>query len=277
MTVAMELEGSLDRDGVLPNGRGGVLCVHVGETISLGTFLLPHPTGDRLPFIDGVLIGGRRGIAGNIGHIALPVEMIESLNSRPSPHDGLPPIDHRAQCDCGRSGHLQAVLGLTAVSARLDLADPADPDAALLALREAVSVGVPSARTALRQTGLGLGLVLAGVVAALDPQRITLIGPLAMHDTCDGLRESLERMNLNAAEADIYAHGDLADTIALRGAGLAVLRSAVYRGFFERAQPIGDGPTQWAGWADTTTNVEGDLVSFTPPVLTRHAVFPGES
>ena len=130
MTVAMECDTT--------NQWGSVLAVYVGSRISLGTFLLPHPRDHRLPFIDGVLIGGRRGIAGDIGHVALAPEIIRSINASFSPHDDLPRVETEAVCVCGSRRHLQALFGLPAITARLDLANCAGSDAVLSALREAV-------------------------------------------------------------------------------------------------------------------------------------------
>ena len=61
----------------------------------------------------------------------------------------------------------------------------------------------------------------------LDPQSITLFAPLAMDDTCDGLRESFQAMDLDAADVNVYEGRGDADTVAVRGAALAVVRAAV--------------------------------------------------
>ena len=79
--------------------------------------------------------------------------------------------------------------------------------------------------------------------------------------------------DLDAARAEIYASEGDADVVTLRGAGLAVLRSAVYRRLFERGSQLraNHGP-QWTGWDDVAINVGGDIVHFAPVVLDRASV-----
>lgn len=103
----------------------------------------------------GVIVGhqllmGRRGFAGEVGHMVLRV--------------GGP------TCSCGRNGCAEALIGLRAM-----LPDTvADP---LAEVRRRLAVGDADTRRAVKQAGNYLGVLLQNLAAAYDPQCIVLGGP----------------------------------------------------------------------------------------------------
>jgi predicted NBD/HSP70 family sugar kinase len=108
--------------------------------------------------VDGRLHRGAQGSAGDIGHIYLPG------------HD-------EVVCECGNTGCLEAVAGGRALARRLraqgvDAAGSRDVVAQVIA-------GNTDAVLAVREAGRELGLVLAGLVNAINPALIVLGGAIA--------------------------------------------------------------------------------------------------
>ncbi|OEV03702.1 ROK family protein [Streptomyces oceani] len=121
----------------------------------------------------GGLLRGAHSTAGEFGHIVVP-EAAGRL------------------CNCGRTGHLEAVASGPALAARFhELAGPGAAgagggasgprdlrDVAALA-EDGEAEGSESARTVLEEGAGALGRALAGIVNTLDPQRVVLGGGVA--------------------------------------------------------------------------------------------------
>ncbi|AQS70906.1 ROK family transcriptional regulator [Streptomyces pactum] len=120
--------------------------LHVSAEIGIGAAVV----------VDGRLLRGTRGFAGELGHV--PV--------RP---DGL-------ECACGGRGCLEQYAGEKAVL-RAAGVEAGEDRVGLLAGRAAE--GDESVRRALREAGTALGIALTGAVNLLDPESVVLGGALA--------------------------------------------------------------------------------------------------
>jgi glucokinase len=123
--------------------------------------------------IDGKLVYGHDGFAGEIGHTAI----------RPGPSN--------RDCGCGRKGCLETYVSATGLKRSLlkIMADSIQPselrkysfdelDAEII--HDAAKRGDPLALRAFKHTGQMLGFKLADVVAHTDPEAIFLFGGLAL-------------------------------------------------------------------------------------------------
>ncbi len=123
--------------------------------------------------IDGKLVNGHDGFAGEIGHTAI----------RPGPSN--------RDCGCGRKGCLETYVSATGLKRSLlkIMADSIEPsklrkysfeelDAKII--HDAAKQGDPLALRAFQHTGRMLGFKLADVVAHTNPEAIFLFGGLAL-------------------------------------------------------------------------------------------------
>ncbi|MFJ8192688.1 ROK family protein [Streptomyces sp. NPDC096094] len=120
--------------------------LHVSAEIGIGAAVV----------VDGRLLRGTRGFAGELGHV--PV--------RP---DG-------PECACGGRGCLEQYAGEKAVL-RAAGVEPGEDRVGLLAGRAAE--GDEAVRHALHEAGTALGIALTGAVNLLDPESVVLGGSLA--------------------------------------------------------------------------------------------------
>lgn len=120
--------------------------LHVSAEIGIGAAVV----------VDGGLLHGTRGFAGELGHV--PVQP-----------DG-------PECPCGGRGCLEQYAGEEAVLRAAGL-EPGEDRVGLLAERAAE--GEEDVRRALRDAGTALGIALTGAVNLLDPESVVLGGALA--------------------------------------------------------------------------------------------------
>ncbi|MCL8009690.1 ROK family transcriptional regulator [Streptomyces sp. AS02] len=120
--------------------------LHVSAEIGIGAAVV----------VDGGLLHGTRGFAGELGH--MPVQP-----------DG-------PECPCGGHGCLEQYAGEEAVLRAAGL-EPGADRVGLLAERAAD--GDEDVRRALRDAGTALGIALTGAVNLLDPESVVLGGALA--------------------------------------------------------------------------------------------------
>ncbi|SCK09013.1 Sugar kinase of the NBD/HSP70 family, may contain an N-terminal HTH domain [Streptomyces sp. WMMB 714] len=125
--------------------------VHVSAEVGIGAAVV----------LDGELLRGRRGFAGELGHV--PVEP-----------DG-------PDCACGGSGCLEQYAGEAAMlgAAGVEASGAGGRSAALAELQARAERGDPDALAALRRAGGALGIALAAAVNLLDPRAVVLGGTLA--------------------------------------------------------------------------------------------------
>ena len=122
--------------------------VHVSARIGIGGAVV----------VDGELLRGARGFAGELGHI---------------------PVSARGpECACGGRGCLEQYAGEEAVLRAAGLASSPGAEATAL-LAERAAAGDRATRRALREAGRALGVALTGAANLLDPTGIVLGGALA--------------------------------------------------------------------------------------------------
>ncbi|MEU9137958.1 ROK family transcriptional regulator [Streptomyces sp. NPDC048404] len=120
--------------------------LHVSAEIGIGAAVL----------VDGQLLRGTRGFAGELGHV--------------------PVCPEGPECPCGGRGCLEQYAGEEAVLRAAGL-EPGEDRVGLLSRRAAD--GDPDVRRALRDAGTALGIALTGAVNLLDPETVVLGGALA--------------------------------------------------------------------------------------------------
>ena len=147
LPVEVENEANLGALAELWRGEVGRDFVHVSAEAGIGAALV----------VDGMLLRGRRGFAGELGHM-------------PVYPDGLP-------CPCGSHGCLEQYAGEEAVLGNCGLQDEAGDRVAVLV--EQASGGRDAVRRALDAAGRALGIALAGAVNLVDPETVVLGGAYA--------------------------------------------------------------------------------------------------
>ncbi|MFD7695767.1 ROK family protein [Streptomyces sp. NPDC059374] len=120
--------------------------LHVSAEIGIGAAVV----------VDGALLHGTRGFAGELGHVPVQPE--------------------GPACACGGRGCLEQYAGEEAVLRAAGL-EPGEDRVGLLAERAAA--GDEDVRGALREAGTALGIALTGAVNLLDPRTVVLGGALA--------------------------------------------------------------------------------------------------
>ncbi|GGU50088.1 xylose repressor [Streptomyces albospinus] len=129
--------------------------LHVSAEIGIGAAVV----------VDGQLLRGDRGFAGELGHVPVYPE------GRP--------------CDCGGRGCLEqyagerAVLRAGGLSPERAAAGRPGPGAAVALLARRAADGDAATVRALHEAGTALGIALAGAVNLLDPRAVVLGGSLA--------------------------------------------------------------------------------------------------
>ncbi|GCB51764.1 ROK family transcriptional regulator [Streptomyces sp. NL15-2K] len=168
--------------------------LHVSAEIGIGAAVV----------VDGRLLHGTRGFAGELGHV--PV--------RP---DG-------PECPCGGRGCLEQYAGEEAVLRAAGL-EPGEDRVGLLAERAADDD--PAVRRALHDAGEALGIALTGAVNLLDPEGVVLGGALAglAPWLLPSLRDELARRT--AGPACPVSVSRLGPEGALLGAAHSVVRAVL--------------------------------------------------
>lgn len=121
-----------------------LIAIRVGRGIGAGLILR------------GALFQGDGSGAGEIGHLVVD-------------DDGTP-------CRCGRTGCLETVAGGGSIESRAAAVTGRAMD--LEGIRAAAESGEPWATTIVDDAGSALGRAIAGLISALDVQRIVLLGPV---------------------------------------------------------------------------------------------------
>jgi predicted NBD/HSP70 family sugar kinase len=147
LPIEVENEANLGALAELRRGEVGRDFVHVSAEAGIGAALV----------VDGMLLRGRRGFAGELGHM-------------PVYPDGL-------ACPCGSHGCLEQYAGEEAVLRNCGLQDEAGDRVAMLV--EQAHAGRQAVGRALDQAGRALGIALAGAVNLVDPETVVLGGAYA--------------------------------------------------------------------------------------------------
>lgn len=168
--------------------------LHVSAEIGIGSALV----------VDGQLLRGARGFAGELGHVPVRPE--------------------GPACPCGGRGCLEQYAGEEAVLRAAGVAP--GPDRVSL-LAERATAGDTGTRRALRGAGAALGIALTGAVNLLDPRAVILGGALSR--LAPWLLPSLERelTRRTATPADGVTVSRLGSDGPLLGAAHSVVRSVL--------------------------------------------------
>ncbi|PJI93753.1 ROK family protein [Luteimicrobium subarcticum] len=177
--------------------RGGTTFVYLSVDVGVGAAVL----------LEGALYVGRRGWAGEIGHVAVEP-------------DG--PL-----CQCGARGCLEAVAGKLALLAAFGRGPSDDLDVDEIAVRAAA--GDPEVTDVLERVGTFVGRALAAVVNVLDVDTLLLGGLYAtLADALHGpVVDELRRRVPALPERLVVAAAPVVDHAALTGGARAVLRDVV--------------------------------------------------
>lgn len=147
LPIEVENEANLGALAESRRGKVGRDFVHVSAEAGIGAALV----------VDGRLLRGRRGFAGELGHM-------------PVYPDGLP-------CPCGSHGCLEQYAGEEAVLRSCGLREAVGDRVALLAGH--ARGGNTDVRRALDAAGRALGIALSGTVNLVDPETVVLGGAYA--------------------------------------------------------------------------------------------------
>ncbi len=214
------------------------LVVRVGGGLGSGIMVVAPHRRKRLSFIDSKLIEGTGGLAGEIGHLPVGRRLIEEVSKASS---DLTPMDYETwKCSCGERHHLEAFASGMGLLRRLresdyDFPDNSEGHEALLASIAAGKID-DELRSALVAMGRIVGRAMAGPILILDPDSITVTGSLACQELVSGMyreRDMWASVIDDSVEIDPRG-GEQGAWAGVRGAGLAVLRRAVYREFLDR-------------------------------------------
>lgn len=105
--------------------------------------------------VDGLVLRGHAGGAGEIGHI---------------------PVSDGPVCSCGNLGCLEAVIGEHALVAIARERGVVGAEGTIAALQNAADAGMPAAAQVFEEAGRQLGRVLAGLVHTIDPEILIIQG-----------------------------------------------------------------------------------------------------
>ena len=164
-----------------------LIVIRVGRGVGAGLILR------------GALFQGDGSGAGEIGHVVVD--------------------DDGDVCRCGRTGCLETVVGMRAIEARAAAANGRPTD--LSAVRRAIDDGERWAHELAAEAGAALGAAVAGLIGALDVERIVLLGPVTELGNVwlDAVRAAAGRRALAALADEVEIHVARPTTnVVIRGA-----------------------------------------------------------
>lgn len=191
-------------------GRGADHLLHLTGTVGIGAGLVEG----------GQLLRGRRGFAGEVGHLAIG--------------------DPSARCGCGRTGCWEASVGLHALLAAVGLRESGTPRETAAAVA-AAATGSAAVREGIAGVAEWLGRGLAVVAGVVDPGTVVLggyfvpLGDLVLVPATAALERSLATSHLGVPDLRL---GHLGTEAAALGAAERALAD-VFTGTTD--------PTSWAG------------------------------
>jgi predicted NBD/HSP70 family sugar kinase len=226
-------------------GRSGILMViRLGGGIGAGVVLLSSHRDDVPSFLDSYLVEGR-GFAGEIAHLPVSSADVAELGGAVGRVAAVEPL---RGCNCGREICLESVASARAVvdrARRSGLLDEAttgsagDTDAMQSIIGRSTEDEVA---TVLKQTGQMIGRSLAGPVMLLNPRKICLTGSLSLLPVLDGIEDRKGDLMHVADEGQTtmtLLEGWDNKFAGVRGAGLVVHRSVIYRRFDDLERILG--------------------------------------
>jgi predicted NBD/HSP70 family sugar kinase len=180
--------------------------------------------------MDGVVIKGRKGFGGELGHVLIPYQMIPGI-------EGLQPL-----CNCGRMGDLESLCSLTSIRRYLlphflrqypghELGKIEDIHKAAYAVRGLAVKGDPMCQKIFRVQAQALGLFFDQMINTFDPDAL-IVGGGAVETSPEFQRWFIDEIRggmpvQREEQADIPIHvipnGDKAGA---RGAAIEALKFA---------------------------------------------------
>ncbi|HEV3486317.1 MAG TPA: ROK family protein [Vicinamibacterales bacterium] len=216
----------------LNDGNAGALWGHYSIFGSERATSLSAIVGTGLGggvIVDGVVIKGRRGFGGELGHVLVAYHAIDSVR-------GLEP-----HCNCGRIGDLESLCSLTAIGktllpfflqrypehqlGTLDLTDAAKR------VRGLAERGDAMCRDIFQVQARALGVFFDAMVNTFDPDALIVgggaieTGPEFQRWFVDEIRAGMPRQREEQADIPIYVMPN-GDTAGARGAAIEALSLA---------------------------------------------------
>lgn len=212
------------------------LVLRIGGRLGASTMIVHPHKAARLAFVDSIMLGGARGLAGEIAHLPIDQAVVDELNQRGSWVDRLAPLSTEWLCSCGQHGHLEALASGEAWRRRMVESDAMTPSLLEGMQRHELATEDfrdPRIIPALEDLGRLIGRSLSTPILLLDPSSITLTGSFAVDQVINGIlaeREKWRHVFGDALTIDaIRGHNE--KYLGVRGAALAALRSQIYREF----------------------------------------------
>jgi predicted NBD/HSP70 family sugar kinase len=180
--------------------------------------------------VEGEVVKGRKGFGGELGHVLIPYQSIAGI-------EGLAP-----QCNCGRTGDLEALCSLTAIEKTLlpyflarypghKLGQLGDIRKAAKLVRGMAESGDPMSKEIFRVQAHALGLFFDEMVNTFDPDAL-IVGGGALetkaefqHWFLDEIRKGMPAQREEQADIPIQVMPN-GDTAGARGAAIEALHFA---------------------------------------------------
>jgi glucokinase len=216
----------------LNDGNAGALWGHfaifgAGHTATSVSAVIGTGLGGGV-IVDGNVVKGRKGFGGELGHVLLPYQSIAGTA-------GLVP-----ECNCGRTGDLEALCSLTAIGKSLlphflkrypdhELGKLGDLGRAAKLVRGLAEKGDAMCRDIFRVQAHALGLFFDEMVNTFDPDAL-IVGGGALetkeefqHWFLDEIRAGMPTQREEQADIPIYVMPN-GDTAGARGAAIEALQ-----------------------------------------------------
>ena len=178
--------------------------------------------------VDGNVVKGRKGFGGELGHVLIPYQSIDSI-------PGIVPA-----CNCGRVGDLESLCSLTAIGKTLlpyflkrhpdhELGRIEDRNHAAKLVRGRAERGDPMCREIFRVQAHALGLFFDEMINTFDPDAL-IVGGGAVETSdefrrwfVDEIRQGMPRQREEQADIPIHVMPD-GDSAGARGAAIEALK-----------------------------------------------------
>jgi predicted NBD/HSP70 family sugar kinase len=179
--------------------------------------------------VDGNVVKGRKGFGGELGHVLVPYQSLADIR-------GLTP-----KCNCGRTGDLESLCSLTAITNSLlphfltkypgHELGAGEPQQAAKRVRGLAERGDPMCRDIFRVQAHALGLFFDQMINTFDPDALIVGGGAIETDAAfqrwfvDEIRTGMPGQREEQADIPIHImpHGD---TAGARGAAIDALKLA---------------------------------------------------
>lgn len=180
--------------------------------------------------VEGNVVKGRKGFGGELGHVLIPYQEIAGI-------EGMVP-----RCNCGRTGDLEALCSLTAITNTLlpyflsknpghELAQLGDINKAAKLVRGRAEKGDPMCREIFRVEANALGLFFDEMVNTFDPDAL-IVGGGAIETGKEfqdwfvsEIRKGMPEQRSEQADIPIHIMPN-GDTAGARGAAVEALKLA---------------------------------------------------